>query len=1255
MNEANLISTILSGKSSEGIKNITEKIDQNIGPYHKKFDYQRFVKLMLDEEFKIKVLRNIIGSKIKKLKKSSPNQKLPVFIYKKKIPVLNRYFVFYWKDEDNYDYFLLPKVPSSLQEGNVNVFEEQSKFKELSDLDNYLLWFEFVFYENNKNNYPNITFGNKTIRSEDIFKKIFYAKNLLLIDNKTEEWNELLKDDIFIDYLEKLKNSSIILFDSIKNYIDRVSKFYRIVHGQNINLKGGADIVFEEIVPAISYAVPILHLESLKYHRELNPSDKKKLNVNLVENFKIGSLSQIPQLTGETSLLNKTTFISTPSNYEVAVQVNRKKLSNGDITIDSIINKKMEELSELLKSVNSNSKENKLILNKLKTCYEELKNTGKIDLFKKINSSGELDKYQSSFVNPSTAPKKKDVIKNLFKEIYVLKKLKNYFIKINTIYNVIKENLNKNPIIYNYNNNDYNALTLLEEYKISYFNLFLYKNESDFKKMYEHLFSIQFIQQIYNNNPYLYSLFMELNDLIYTCYEFICMGIPQLLKKYLTENFGPFVKKNDIEEIKKEILNFNPTITKPLTLSVSLSEDQKNYFKQELIKNIRNLLFNIKNISSQQTSTSSITIQDFKEFCNGEFKTYYLELLKFKEFTETTNLIGQTVNLYMNMLRKPEFDIENINNRNMSGCLLDDFDNRELIINNLLNFEEKWNEKINKNKNRILVQLLKDVKTYKKNNVQNIMNEENEFIYLLNKVKKINYYLFGLINFVRTSTNPILIKNNPNNNQKIVNFCNDVQFSLEEMQYVYYEFIINKNINKWNLFINDKFDIIFNYLNQINPQFANIFVECIEQMHYLYHLIYNIETYKKPQENISINRRKEIKKNNYIIQEFDNNNVIRNKRSILKKGLTYFLSFLNNIWTKPEQIEIISYILKGYQDDIENELNFYDNLSLKYGNYEVNDNIFVNEQGNYPQVNIMHLYLFYQIILVFYNLNRKISELRIEFKNKNGKIKEGNQLVQLLFRRFLKLFYLNDIDKWNQMLINQEMNIFLNMLYEQHDELYMIFIELVRNMYLFYRLIFKITDPIQNKEIFVPKKLSSEAQCILGIFTINSTLKNKLPRMLRNKFNKKREYNDYFYKYFICLMKLYDPESLKGNLECFNDTEEMLENVKQKLNLILIVMKKKRASEGGALFTLTNKNPTIQNKKLSSNKTKRLKLKVYKEKPVENIFNNSISISSKDLPLYTEKLVKQFICILKILGKKISDNDELSILVKNKIRIESIN
>ncbi len=246
MSEENLISKILSGKNVVGVVDITEKIDSNVTPnYRKKFDYKEFVKLMLNEKFKIKVLKNIINSKVKRnITSQDPTAKLPVFVYKKKIPELDKYFIFYWKNENDYDYFLLPLISFNNIEQIMNVLG--SDLKEKTKLyDYYITWFENIFYVDNKKNYPSMTFKDETnvdqsISFDDIFKHLIDDRKKLYKENKVDEWNRrIISNPLLKEYLTLLKNTNETHFNPIKKYIDSANTLYKILSGQRITSSGG--------------------------------------------------------------------------------------------------------------------------------------------------------------------------------------------------------------------------------------------------------------------------------------------------------------------------------------------------------------------------------------------------------------------------------------------------------------------------------------------------------------------------------------------------------------------------------------------------------------------------------------------------------------------------------------------------------------------------------------------------------------------------------------------------------------------------------------------------------------------------------------------------------------------------------------------------------------------------------------------------------------------------------------------------------
>jgi hypothetical protein len=442
-------------------------------------------------------------------------------------------------------------------------------------------------------------------------------------------------------------------------------------------------------------------------------------------------------------------------------------------------------------------------------------------------------------------------------------------------------------------------------------------------------------------------------------------------------------------------------------------------------------------------------------------------------------------------------------------------------------------------------------------------------------------------------------------------------------------------------------------------------------MFYLYHLIYNIPGYTKSENKVSMYGAsiKNNKKNDFIVKIFESPEISRERKSILEQGMSYLGSLLPDTWSKKEQVEIFSFILKGYQNDTENELKWYDDLTLIYGNSTFDDEFAGQEQN----VNNLELFMFYEIFNIWSKLHEKISnELRIDFRNRNRKLKQGDQITKELLTRFIKLIYYQDITKWNTFLTQPDTNIFLNVLYERYGQLFIIFVELVRKMYLFFRLIFKISDSKRNRQSFVPESLPPEAQCILGIFTLNTGLKNILPRFIRSKLSSVPKYNNYFNKILECLLpfvKTNVNHGEEGNrcFESFNDFNNyVVENITNVLNNIipppvrrggaigslaapiissfvpgLLNRGKKKAMElakNRIKSRFSSKTGKLNNRSKQSalrnngKQVRKLKLKRYKENPIKEVFMGTTLISPVDKNKYSKKLIKEFICILQSLG-----------------------
>ena len=112
MSQNQLLSQILSTNVSK-VKDITKDIDKNLKNKSRNFDHERFVKLMMNEKFKLQILRNAIDSFSSR--NPSGDQSQTTFIYKKFIPRLKQLFVFLWYPNGTYDYYLLPNEYENLE------------------------------------------------------------------------------------------------------------------------------------------------------------------------------------------------------------------------------------------------------------------------------------------------------------------------------------------------------------------------------------------------------------------------------------------------------------------------------------------------------------------------------------------------------------------------------------------------------------------------------------------------------------------------------------------------------------------------------------------------------------------------------------------------------------------------------------------------------------------------------------------------------------------------------------------------------------------------------------------------------------------------------------------------------------------------------------------------------------------------------------------------------------------------------------
>ncbi len=1345
MDEANLITKILSGKPAEGIKDITEQIDQNLGPYKKKFDYQRFVKLMLDEEFKIKVLRNIIGSKYKKLKQSqgttSPVE-LPVFIYKKKIPALGRYFVFYWKDEDDYDYFLLPKTLTTDTEDVENIFEREAIDKELIDMDNYLLWFEFVFVPSNIDKYPSLKIKttippNQEITSQQVFNNLFYYKNLLLMNNNVDEWNEFLKNPILLEYLEKLKGTNTDptgQYKQIKKYINNVIKFYKMLHGIDISITGGEKNTFEELRRVDSIVVPRLHLDSLKFYGKLEEPNKKKIERNMSQSEKFKNVSQIDInsslqnfSTNETLNKSKINLFVTNKTYQPNLLSLGLNSYGGDL--NSIIKKCISEINEnFIKMKNTSGidldalSQFVRIINSVK---DEMIETGKFGLYKKYFQTGISGGYfqKGGQIKLEDYKKLKNKIKKNFVDVLidlsVIEYNKKAIDKIEFLNEISAKKIifdkifmNDGEIINNMFSSSYEKKKFTNDFfkditvanlSININNLRTLRNKVVLEPIYEELLSE--MNSILNSKTNIIEIYKNFNDKknIESTGKINKEGFKGLSNLLSARKSGPqqsptkpilgqprLLQPNTISPLPKSPPSQPlPKITVSSSLSSILSKLSSTQNEtSKIINNINKLyvLIYLKNKFSLINNIYSMIYDNLKvnplrysiddKIYNGidlleKYKESYENLFLYENMSDFENefnylkekqffqkLNNRDNNLYLLFLKLNNL-IKNCSTNDMKLLTPDKFsENIQNIIRSLLSYKERIN--ISKIEDKELVQLISETE---KSNIseskQLVLSESDKIKYMINKINKINYYLFGLINYFRRSTENIYTEN-------------DIESSLIELSYVYYELVFNKNIIKWNSFINGKYQNIYNELKIIRIEFADVFEECIEQMHYLYHLIYNL-SYKKPYQIVNPNspNNPSSKKDGFIIISVSENNEIN--KSMTNKALNAFYYLTSKIWSSNDKNIINETIIKGYQNDLENEIEFYNNLSTIFGFYEI--------EGR--EVESIELLIFYEIMVEWNELKNKIADKRIQFKNESKKNIEGNMFIVNVLNKFMELFFYQNISNWNNLLTSKEMNIFIDLLYNKYTDLYMVFVNIIRKMYTFFRLIFRIGDAKKNKETYFVKNLSSKYQGILSIYTFNTSLSEYLPQM----FKSKQKYNLYFNEMLFCAYSLLfgkNPNKVllntsAGIIQCPNTFDEMIDGFNLNMNALLEKMRTKTivggAGPGLGLASMViphvikfgknkirnigrEKIKSLTKQKLGNNKKEikvnkqntKMKTKVLPESEIKNIFSQTLPVSENKKANYGKKLLIEYNDVVEKLNVSKEQNKirQSAKIIKNK-------
>ncbi len=1077
-----LLPQILSKEASK-IKDITDEIDLNTSKEFKKFNYQKFIKLMLNEEFKVKVLRNLMKSKSNSLNSTLTPSEKPIYVYRKKIPTLDRIFVFLWYPDGTYDYYLLPKSAKLSSSANVNInlglsSNERIKLTEQLILYNdFIDWFNYVYIEKNGDNLPIliVTSGSSAtsnITAEEIVNEINYYRDSLLINNEIEKWNNFLtKNVIFVNYMEKLKTDNNEIYKIFYRYIESINKFYNLYYGlEKVSMSGG---VSPAATPAIA-ATPAtteniknliikkkgtdgkiskLHF-SIFTHPNKSIVNKSKLTANssnLLSGLNISNVSSLgPYNLSRTVTLNKNTINKFKEEKKVKGTTGQENrlIASRESTTENFIEELKQNINTSLKALEkfigektlsqaSNKPKQDEYMIRIKQSINDMMRVEDFRTFSQIEnnnifvllsgigySSGEVDEY-------------KKLVNNLEKNIldyYKIITFRDYSIKINTLFKYILDYLKKNNIIYSFKGNQINVYNIINQFRNTYKQLIINKKENEFVSQLKALYyNMNLLQELNNRSEILFESFWNLTILIMQSYEFMCSNLFKIIKDF-TQEFVAF-SGSDLTTIK----------------ALANTADDK----EKLCYYIYNLLYT----NGYTLTIKPISFEEFENYCKGELQTYLVSLDHNRdEYNKTLEIISKAIELYREIAEKPfvVYRMEN-RNKNKTNCIFDLRENRMQIFEFLLNSPSIYGENNrNMNKNADIFNLIKNMKKLSiSGNVERKVIQTGEIQrgeiqtgkiqtnYLKNLIIKINFYMYNLM---------MVIENKPliSPEEGVIDLnkiCGVLEY--KKLPIIFYELIMNKNYELWNDYIKANYDIIKNHFQLIDTKYVPIFEELIEKIKYLFSLINNYE-FKKP-------LRKNMK--NYLI----NRNPLINAQ--------------NNRRRENSNVNFVrSLILSSRIENLQKDVLFYSKISKLLGTYNEGDN-------SHPKY--LDSIIFYRILILIYNLQVSIGT--ITFKNEKQKNKNGLDIIKKIFKSFRNLINKRDTTNWNNMLIDSSVNLFLKKLINESINNYYIVMTVIQNMYIFYRLIFSLDDKNQNRLLHVPENLQlNNSNSVLIIYSLNN-------------------------------------------------------------------------------------------------------------------------------------------------------------------------